>query len=201
MSDSLRPRGLEPAGLLCPWHSPGKNTAISSSRRSSQLRDWISCIGRRILYCWAIVGTTHLSEQPKWQRLTHRVLMRWDVKQRELSQVLTDMWDDTAAVNPACLHQWHRPLPQESASHPCAPKGSESARPCEGLDTGVRSGSVMALNCKQRRRHEQVCGYTNRDTFTQQHGGLNYWAPPPSSSGRALTPSARTQTCHTVPLT
>ena len=25
-SDSLRPRGLQPAGLLCPWDSPGRNT-------------------------------------------------------------------------------------------------------------------------------------------------------------------------------
>ena len=26
MSDSLRPHGLQPASLLCPWDSPGKNT-------------------------------------------------------------------------------------------------------------------------------------------------------------------------------
>ena len=26
--DSLRPRGLYPAGLLCPWGSPGKNTGV-----------------------------------------------------------------------------------------------------------------------------------------------------------------------------
>ena len=28
MSDSLRPYGLQPARLLCPWHSPGKNTGV-----------------------------------------------------------------------------------------------------------------------------------------------------------------------------
>ena len=28
MSDSLRPRGLQPARLLCPWDSPGKNTGV-----------------------------------------------------------------------------------------------------------------------------------------------------------------------------
>ena len=36
VSDSLRPHGLEPARLLCPWDSPGKNAewiVISSSRR------------------------------------------------------------------------------------------------------------------------------------------------------------------------
>ena len=27
-SDSLRPRGLQPTRLLCPWDSPGKNTAV-----------------------------------------------------------------------------------------------------------------------------------------------------------------------------
>ena len=26
ISNSLRPHGLQPARLLCPWHSPGKNT-------------------------------------------------------------------------------------------------------------------------------------------------------------------------------
>ena len=28
VSDSLQPQGLQPAGLLCPWDSPGKNTAV-----------------------------------------------------------------------------------------------------------------------------------------------------------------------------
>ena len=28
MSDSLRPHGLQPARLLCPWDSPGKNTSV-----------------------------------------------------------------------------------------------------------------------------------------------------------------------------
>ena len=28
MSDSLRPHGLSPTRLLCPWDSPGKNTGV-----------------------------------------------------------------------------------------------------------------------------------------------------------------------------
>ena len=28
MSDSLRPHGLSPARLLCPWNFPGKNTGV-----------------------------------------------------------------------------------------------------------------------------------------------------------------------------
>ena len=38
MSDSVRPYELQPARLLCPWDSPGKNTewvAMTSSRGSS----------------------------------------------------------------------------------------------------------------------------------------------------------------------
>ena len=30
VSDSLRPHGLEPARLLCPWGFPGKNTGVGS---------------------------------------------------------------------------------------------------------------------------------------------------------------------------
>ena len=28
VSDSLRPHGLQPSRLLCPWNSPGKNTGV-----------------------------------------------------------------------------------------------------------------------------------------------------------------------------
>ena len=28
VSDSLQPRGLRPARLLCPWNFPGKNTGV-----------------------------------------------------------------------------------------------------------------------------------------------------------------------------
>ena len=30
VSNSLRPHGLQPARLLCPWDSPGKNTGVGS---------------------------------------------------------------------------------------------------------------------------------------------------------------------------
>ena len=42
VSDSLRPRGLQPTRLLCPWESPGTNTGVgchSFSRGSSRPRD------------------------------------------------------------------------------------------------------------------------------------------------------------------
>ena len=30
MSNSLQPHGMQPARLLCPWDSPGKNTGVGS---------------------------------------------------------------------------------------------------------------------------------------------------------------------------
>ena len=56
---ALRPHGLQPTRLLCPWDSPGKNTigleCHASSRVSSRSRDQthdshVSCIGRQVLY-------------------------------------------------------------------------------------------------------------------------------------------------------
>ena len=65
MSDSLRPHGLQPARLLCPWGFSRQEewVAIPISRGSSQPRNrtWVSCIGKWILY--------HLSHQrspPSW---------------------------------------------------------------------------------------------------------------------------------------
>ena len=37
MSDSLRPHGLQPTRLLCPWDSPGKNTGVDVLPQGSNL--------------------------------------------------------------------------------------------------------------------------------------------------------------------
>ena len=51
MSNSLRPHGLQPAGLFCPWDFPGKNTGVGchflSPGESSGPRDRIG------VSCWA----------------------------------------------------------------------------------------------------------------------------------------------------
>ena len=62
---TLRPHGLQPARLLCPWDSPGKTTgwvAMSFSRGSCQPRDrtrvfYVSCIGRQVLYHQCHLGS------------------------------------------------------------------------------------------------------------------------------------------------
>ena len=54
-SDSLRPQGLKPARLLCPWASPGKSTGVGCHallQGSSQPRvqTCLSCFGRQFLH-------------------------------------------------------------------------------------------------------------------------------------------------------
>ena len=47
------PCGLEPAGLLCPWDSPGKNTAVGCHfllKGSSRPRNWI-CVSCSSCHC------------------------------------------------------------------------------------------------------------------------------------------------------
>ena len=59
MFDSLRPHGLYPSGLLCPWNSPDKDTGAgchSLSIRSSWPREqtWFSHIASIFFMVWAI---------------------------------------------------------------------------------------------------------------------------------------------------
>ena len=65
MSNSLRPHGLWPTGLLCPWNSPDKNTGVGCHfllqgiflTQGSNL-DLRHC--RQILYYWATSETLSL---------------------------------------------------------------------------------------------------------------------------------------------
>ena len=55
---TLRPHGLQPARLLCPWHSPGKNTGVGchflpQGIFPTQGSNWHLLHCRRILYHWA----------------------------------------------------------------------------------------------------------------------------------------------------
>ena len=57
VSNSLQPHRLQPAKLLCPWDSPGKNTGVGCHALlqgifPTQYRTQVSCIGRQNLYCW-----------------------------------------------------------------------------------------------------------------------------------------------------
>jgi len=61
---TLRPHGLKPARLLCPWDFPGKNTDMDCHfllQMIFQPRDgtFVSCIGRQIPYHWATREVPH----------------------------------------------------------------------------------------------------------------------------------------------
>ena len=71
MSDSLRPHGLQPSRLLCPWDSQARIqewVAISFFRVSSQSRDrtHFSCIAGRF-YTTESLGKHLLDPQYSWQ--------------------------------------------------------------------------------------------------------------------------------------
>ena len=58
VSDSLRPHGLQPSRLFCPWDSPGKKlewVVMPSSRGSFLPRDWtqVSCIAGEFFTVWS----------------------------------------------------------------------------------------------------------------------------------------------------
>ena len=62
VSDSSRPHGLEPARLLCPWDSPGKNTGVGChSLLQGIFLTQGSNLGllycRQILYCLSHPGS------------------------------------------------------------------------------------------------------------------------------------------------
>ena len=54
VSDSLRPYGPQPARLLCPWDSPGKNTGVDYHALLQGIFPtqgyYLSCVGRWVLY-------------------------------------------------------------------------------------------------------------------------------------------------------
>ena len=78
MSDSLQPHGLQPARLLCPWDSPGKNTAVGCHAvlqgifpTQGSNPDFLHC--RQILYCWASREAPDLI--PIWHYLVDLLLV------------------------------------------------------------------------------------------------------------------------------
>ena len=65
---TLQTHGLQPARILYPWNSPGKNTGVGchfllQGIFPTQGSNRISCTGRQILYHWAIWEAL---EELKW---------------------------------------------------------------------------------------------------------------------------------------
>ena len=64
MPDSLRPHGLQPTRLLCPWDFPSKDTGVGchfllQGIFPTQDRTWASCTAGRLFRDWAIREALH----------------------------------------------------------------------------------------------------------------------------------------------
>ena len=74
LTDSWRPHGLQPARPLCPWDSPGKNTAVSCHLLfqifPTQGSHWRLLHCRQVLYHWAIreAPRSHMPQGKKKQK-------------------------------------------------------------------------------------------------------------------------------------
>ena len=92
MPDSLRPYGLQPTRLLCPWDSPGKNTGVGAIpfSRSSWLRDWIqvSHITGGFFTVWATRDSSAFSRMS--QHWNHTVCGLFSLVSFTWSHVFTD---------------------------------------------------------------------------------------------------------------
>ena len=68
MPDSLRPHGLQPTSLLCPWDFPGKNTGMGCH---FLLQGIFPTQGSNpgLLYCRQILSPSELQEKPKLSKL------------------------------------------------------------------------------------------------------------------------------------
>ena len=107
MSDSLRPYGLYPARLLCPWDSRGKNAgvgAISCSRGSSK-----SGIEHASLTSPAAAGSFFTTSSTSRQRLLSR-----SQGQRSGLSVVIQLFSRSDSWQPHGL--WHSRLPCPSLS-------------------------------------------------------------------------------------
>ena len=65
----LQPYGLQPAGLLCPWHFPGKNTGVGYHFLLQGITDWPSIFklqhyslgdDKTEVLCWIMVSFLQL---------------------------------------------------------------------------------------------------------------------------------------------
>ena len=77
MSDSLRPHGLYPTRLLCPWNSPGQNTGVGSLSLlqgifPTQGSNKVSCIAGQFFTSWATRDQLSYQESP----IRSRVLVK-----------------------------------------------------------------------------------------------------------------------------
>ena len=104
MSDSVRPHGLQPPRLLCPWDSPGKNTGVGCCAHlqgifPTQGSDpgllLLTCTGRWVPYQQCHLGSPKqvLNTNKKWYTPTfHKLFQCLQVLARIRKYSLAGEW-------------------------------------------------------------------------------------------------------------
>ena len=90
MSDSVRPHGLQPTRLLCPWNSPGKNTGVGCHFLLQKInemetkRQWKDQWNQKLIL-W--------NNKQYWQSfsLTYQVIKREDPKSEMKGKILQEI--------------------------------------------------------------------------------------------------------------
>ena len=133
-SDSVRPRGLQPARLLCPWDSPGKSTVVGcrallqgifppqgSSPCTLQLLQWQT----------GSLPLCHLEGPKKLVPSTVPVIGSWPA---EVGLRGRRRWHPTPVLLPGKSHGWRSLVG-------CSPWG------CKESDTTVRLPFHFSFSC------------------------------------------------------
>ena len=90
---TLQPRGLQPARLLCPWDSPGKNTgmdyhALSSGRPGIEPVSLASPALQMDFYCCTSRGAPHFLDQRSNLALGSDCTESWATRELPFSKVI-----------------------------------------------------------------------------------------------------------------
>ena len=134
-SNSLRPQGLQPTRLLCPWNYPGKNTGVGCHfllQGSSRPRDRTrfpsaSCSGRQVLH--------HLSHQEVKGAPHIRVVLATQRREQYCQIFQFVMQDGSPLIFPAALQTERRRPPASLPGSRIAGRGGVRSLPSSAEGT------------------------------------------------------------------
>ena len=176
---TLRPHGLQPARLLCPWHSPGKNTGVGchflpQGIFPTQGSNWHLLHCRRILYHWA-------TREARWKS---RYLYK------PMNFPILTLQPDKGAVFKLTYTMktlWHNCYFLQNRTTELNASYAEDAFYMHRCKASVYGSS-------KRKTNRAVCGYS---TTCLPHFYLSEREPTDSSLGRTWDSSQMSLTMHT----
>ena len=123
MSDSLRPHGLQPTRLLCPWDSPGKNTGVGCQLFLQGIFP-TQGLNPRLLQCQA----DSLSSEPPGKPHTYVSIIKKQDYYQTLLFLLGDGWPvkRKLSLSPNSLCSQGRHLLNPQTDTPCRTLGRQT---------------------------------------------------------------------------